>query len=165
MVLAVPNEKIAALGINPNYSYNVINFSAKGSVELRNSWGTIEERSKISHKAEGIFELASAQAKDNINHVLIAQINNAYSTSTIQSKHRLGFYSSYNFKVRKDTHGFVTVSQWDHRLFPANSGYQYSPVHVVLHRNESDGHSTFINAGKSSITQVSLQAPETSTWR
>lgn len=61
--------------------------------------------------------------KDFISHILVTNINVAYSTSTIQSKHRHGFYSSYNFKIRKDTHGFITVAQWDERLFPTNSGY------------------------------------------
>jgi hypothetical protein len=54
-VLAIPNEKIASVGLNPNFSYPLINYTAKGSMELRNSFGTLEERSKISFKAEGNF--------------------------------------------------------------------------------------------------------------
>jgi len=42
VVQAVPNEKISDLGVNPNFSYKVINYTAKGSFELRNSWGTLE---------------------------------------------------------------------------------------------------------------------------
>jgi len=42
VVQAVPTDKIAALGANPNFSYSVINYSSKGSLELRNSWGTVE---------------------------------------------------------------------------------------------------------------------------
>lgn len=146
IVLAVPNEKISTLGLNPNYSYPLINFTAKGSMELRNSFGTIEERSKLSFRPEGTFDLASAQVRDMISHVLITNVNIAYNTSTIQSRHRHGFYSSYAFKIRKDTHGFLSVNQWDERLFPLHAGYEYSPFHVVLQRVEEDGTATFINA-------------------
>lgn len=116
-------------------------------MELRNSFGTIEERSKLSFRPEGTFDLASAQVRDMISHVLITNVNIAYNTSTIQSRHRHGFYSSYAFKIRKDTHGFLSVNQWDERLFPLHAGYEYSPFHVVLQRVEEDGTATFINAG------------------
>jgi hypothetical protein len=65
----------------------------------------------------------------------VTSLNVEYSTSTIQAKHRNGFYSTYKFTVRKDTTGFITVSQWDERLFPKEIGYEYSPVHVVLQKN------------------------------
>lgn len=165
LVLVVPNEKIASLGLNPNFSYPLINFTAKGSMELRNSFGTIEERSKISFRPEGTFDLGSAQARDFVSHILVTSLNTSYSTSTIQSKHRHGFYSSYNFKVRNDTQGTLTVSQWDERLFPSNSGYEYSPFHIVLHRVEDDGHATFINAGTVSITQPLRLAAEISIFK
>jgi hypothetical protein len=55
VVLAVPNHKISTLGLNPNYSYNVTAFSPKGLLELRNSWGTLEERANINLKSDGIF--------------------------------------------------------------------------------------------------------------
>jgi hypothetical protein len=128
-------------------------------MELRNSFGTLEERSKISFRPEGTFELGSAQVRDFISHVLVSNINSANYTSTIQSKHRNGFYSSYNFKIRNNTQGFLTVSQWDERLFPLNSQYEYSPFHVVLHRTE-DGHSVFVNAGKHFFIQHLHQDPE-----
>lgn len=32
VIQAVPTERIAALGINPNYSYSVINYASKGSI-------------------------------------------------------------------------------------------------------------------------------------
>lgn len=40
-VIAVPNSKIATLGLNPNYSLSVLKCNSKGALELRNSWGTI----------------------------------------------------------------------------------------------------------------------------
>lgn len=113
IVLAVPNVKIATIGLNPNFSYPLINLTGKGSMELRNSFGTLEERSKINFRPEGTFELSSIQVRDFISHVLVTNINSAYYTSTIQSRHRYGFYSSYNFKIRNNTQGFLTVSQWD----------------------------------------------------
>lgn len=147
VILAVPNERIASLGINPNYSYNVINYTAKGTLELRNSWGTLEERSKISFKPEGTFELSSGQMRDSLSHIIVAHLNPAYFTTTTQSRHKYGFYSSYNFKITQETHGYLTISQWDQRLFPATSGYEYSPFHVILHKVESKEKSIFINTG------------------
>lgn len=163
--MAVPNAKIATVGVNPNFSYQLINFTAKGSMELRNSFGTLEERSKISFRPEGTFELGSGQVKDFISHVLITNINTAYFTSTIQSKHRYGFYSSYNFKIRNNTQGFLTVSQWDERLFPVNSGYEYSPFHIVLHKTDEGGNSSFVNAGTNNSIQPSHQDQEILTWK
>ena len=82
-----------------------------------------------------------------MSHVIVSQIHIDYATTTIQSKHRRGFYSSYNFNIKKNAHGYLTASQWDSRLFPANSGYQYSPFHIVLVRTENDGSSTYVNSG------------------
>ncbi len=42
IILAVTNEKVASVGLNPNYSYPLINFTSKGAMELRNSFGTLE---------------------------------------------------------------------------------------------------------------------------
>ncbi len=41
VVQAVPNENISTLGLNPSFSYQVINLNSKGNFELRNSWGTL----------------------------------------------------------------------------------------------------------------------------
>lgn len=145
VVQAVPTEKIAALGVNPNYTYSVINFSNKG-IELRNSWGTLEERSKASFRAEGNFELSAGQLKDNISAIIVTSINTDYFTTTVQAKHRLGFHSTYSFKLRNKTHGFLTLSQWDERLFPTSSGYEYSPATIILQKDNDDGSVEFINA-------------------
>ena len=99
VVQAVPTERIASLGVNPNFTYSVIAYNNKG-IELRNSWGTLEERSKISFKSEGNFELSAGQMRENISHIIVTSIHTEYSTTTIQAKHRLGFYSSHTFKVR-----------------------------------------------------------------
>jgi hypothetical protein len=101
VILAVPTHKIAEIGINPNYSYAVINYNVKGNVELRNSWGIIEEKPKINAKNDGSFELTATAARDNISHFIIARVNKNYFTTTIQSRHKLGFYSSYKFTVRQ----------------------------------------------------------------
>lgn len=126
----------------------MINFSSKG-IELRNSWGTLEERSKASIRSEGNFELSAGQIKENISYIVVTNINNEYSTTTVQSRHRLGFYSTYNFKVRNNAHGFLTVSQWDSRLFPSASNYSYSPATIILQRNNEDGSVEYINANHS----------------
>lgn len=145
VVQAVPTEKIAALGVNPNYSYSVISFSNKG-IELRNSWGTLEERSKLSFRSEGNFELSSGQLRENISHIVITSINPEYFTTTVQAKHRLGFYSTYSFRLRNQAHGHLTLSQWDERLFPSTCGYQYSPASLILQKENDDGSVEFINA-------------------
>lgn len=112
-VLAVPKPEIISLGLNPNNSLTVLNIKSTGGLELRNSFGTIEERSKLTFNKEGAFELSSNQSRDYISHVIIAHTNNSYSSSTIESKHKAGFYSTFSFKVVNDTHGYLTVSQWD----------------------------------------------------
>lgn len=135
------------MGLDPSYSFNVLNVNNKGGFELRNSWGTVEERSKITFSKEGQFEWSSAQARENLSHILISHVRQNYFTSVLQSKHKFGFYSSYNFKVKKETHGYVTVSQWDERLFPETVGYEYSPFRVLIQKLNSDGTGTFVNAG------------------
>lgn len=97
--MAVPNERIGNYGFNPNLSYSVISFTSKGGLELRSSFGTVEERSKISIRPEGTFELSSVQMREVISHVLISTTNTAYHTTTQQGTHKFGFYSSYNFKA------------------------------------------------------------------
>jgi hypothetical protein len=82
--------------------------------------------------------------RDNISHVIVTNVNPAYNTTTVQARHRLGFYSTYTFRVRNNTHGFLTVSQWDERLFPATSGYQYSPATIILQKD--DDHTEFVSA-------------------
>ena len=42
VVMAIPNERIASYGFNPNLSYSVISLTSKGGLELRNSFGTLE---------------------------------------------------------------------------------------------------------------------------
>jgi len=49
---------------------------------------------------------------------MIAYTNNSYSSSTIESKHKTGFYSTFSFKVKNNAQGYLLVSQWDERLFP-----------------------------------------------
>jgi len=123
---------------------------------LRNSWGTLEERTKLSISKEGVFELSSNQTKDFISHVMIALTNNSYSSSTIESKHKSGFYSTFNFKIKNDTHGFLTLSQWDERLFPEN-GYEYSPIRLILQKRNSDDSVTYINAGFSTSRNLDVE--------
>ncbi len=112
-VLAVPKQDILSLGLNPNHSFAVINCKSNGGLELRNSWGTLEERTKLSISKEGVFELSSNQTRDFISHVMIAQTNNSFNSTTIESKHKTGFYSTFSFRVKNDTRGFLSVSQWD----------------------------------------------------
>lgn len=38
------------------------------------------------------------------------------------------------------------MSQWDRRLFPESSGYDYSPFHLVVHKREGN-QAALINAG------------------
>lgn len=135
-----------SLGLNPNHSFAVINCKSNGGLELRNCWGTLEERTKLSISKEGVFELSSNQTKDFISHVMIAQINNSWNSTTIESRHKAGFYSTFGLKVRNDTRGFFTLTQWDERLFPEH-GYEYSPMRLIVQKKSSDDSATFINAG------------------
>ena len=85
--------------------------------------------------------------QEMISHFIVSSINPSYSTTTIQTKHKSGFYNAFKFKLRNKTHGHLTLSQWDDRLFPANSGYEYSPATLVLERNDPGHKGSFVNAG------------------
>lgn len=89
--------------------------------------------------------------RENISHIIVTNIHTEYSTTTIQAKHRLGFYSSHSFKVRSNTQGFLTASQWDERLFPLTCGYEYSPASIILQKNNEDGSASFVCASKVKI--------------
>ena len=163
--MAVPNERIANYGLNPNLSYSVISFTNKGGLELRSSFGTVEERSKISIRNEGTFELSSTQMREVISHVLVSTVNTAYYTTTVQGRHRYGFYFTYNFKTASDVHGFISAAQWDRRFYPQSCGYDYSPAHLILQKNEDDGHVSFVNAGMLTIIKPSPTTAATLTLR
>lgn len=100
--------------------------------------------------------MSSNQTKEFISHVIIAHTNNSYCSSTIESKHKTGYYSTFSFKVNNDVHGFLTVSQWDERLFPQNS-YEYSPIRLIVQKKNSDGSVTFINAGFSTSRNLDVE--------
>ncbi len=134
----------------------MINAKSNGGLELRNSWGTLEERTKLSISKEGVFELSSNQTKDFISHVMIAQINNSFSSSTIESKHKTGFYSTFSFRVRNDTRGFLTVSQWDERLFPEHA-YEYSPIRLIVQKKNSDDSVAYVNSGFSTSRNLDVE--------
>jgi hypothetical protein len=80
---------------------------------MRNSWGSIEERSKLNASKEGTFNMTLQQCREFLNHVIIGRINDTYHSSVIQSKHRAGFYGSYTFTVAKEVQGILSVSQLD----------------------------------------------------
>jgi hypothetical protein len=96
----------------------VIGFGSRG-LELRNSWGTFVEKSKINFSKEGLFEMTVQEASKYFEYILVAETNDSYHTSTIQSKHHSGFYSSYSFKNKESGEIIFSASQWDTRLYPA----------------------------------------------
>lgn len=71
------------IGFNPNYSLSVLKCNSKGALELRSSWGTLAERPKVQINKEGVFELSSNQTADFISHILIAETDDALSSTTI----------------------------------------------------------------------------------
>lgn len=77
---------------------------------------------------------------------MIALTNNSYSSSTIESKHKTGFYSTFEFRVKNDTHGYLTLSQWDERLFPQNA-YEYSAARLIIQKKNGEESATYVNAG------------------
>lgn len=119
---------------------------------MRNSWGSIEERSKLNASKEGTFTMTLQQCREFLNHVIIGRINDSYHSSVIQSKHRNGFYGSYSFTVAKQVNGILSVSQLDQRLFPTGSGYSYSPVRIILEKNV-DGKSVYVNSSNLFLIQ------------
>lgn len=145
-VMAVPNESVLKYGFNPNYTFNVLS-AGKGNLMLRNSWGTIEQKSSIPLDKEGRFELSARQISESIDKVLIAQVREHYFTTTLQTKHRKGFFCTYTFNVEDHIDGFFGVSQIDKRHFPADTNYDYSPMRFILEKKSVEEGSILINAG------------------
>lgn len=87
------------MGLNPDYGLNVIGINQRGNFEMRNPWGSLEEKAKTVSTREGTFEFGPTDAKECISHLMIAHIERGNFTSTIQAKHRLGYYCSFDFKV------------------------------------------------------------------
>jgi hypothetical protein len=87
---------------------------------------------------------------------MIAHTNNSYHSATIESKHKTGFYSTFHFKVNNNAHGFLTVSQWDERLFPEHA-YEYSPIRIILQKKGSDGGYSYVNAGFSTGRNLDVE--------
>lgn len=114
---------------------------------MRNSWGSIEEKSKLNTTKEGTFQMNLQQCRDFLNHAIIGRIHDDYYSSVIESKHRHGFFSSYSFTVHDDTEGVLSVSQLDDRMLPPNSGYAYSPVRIILEK-VSEGGNIYVNSSK-----------------
>ena len=90
---------------------------------MRCPWGTIDQKSNLNISKDGTFDLSAKQLSDVISHVLIAKVRPHYYTSTIQSKHRNGFFCTYSFIIEKHMDGFFSVNQMDKRLFPAAANY------------------------------------------
>lgn len=67
---------------------------------MRNSWGTTVEKPKVNLSREGVFEVSMQEANKYFDYLLIAETDDKFHTSTIQSKHHSGFYSSYSFKLK-----------------------------------------------------------------
>jgi hypothetical protein len=67
----VPNSKIEELGLNSKYNLGVIGYGNKG-LELRNSWGTFIEKSRINFSKEGLFELSVQDASKYFEYILVA---------------------------------------------------------------------------------------------
>jgi len=143
-IMAIPNENVLKFGFNPNYALNVVS-AGKGNLILRNPWGTITEKSSITTDREGRFEWAARQVSENIDRVLIAQVREHYYTTTVQTKHRKGFFCTYTFNVEDHIDGFFSVSQIDRRTFPAKSTYDYSPLRFILEKKSVEEGAILIN--------------------
>lgn len=101
-------------------------------IQLRNSWGTVEQRPKVVLSREGVFDLSLSEAEGYIDHILIAEINDKEHTSTIQSTHRKGFYECFTFNVDVGGRSTISISQWDEQYFPSHVNYKYSPFRILV---------------------------------
>ena len=137
-IVAVPKKGIEELGIDAAYNLGITNIGSRGELELRNSWGTIVERPRLNFNREGIFQLNPSEVKKYIDYILIAEINDTETTSTVQSRHRKNFYSCYSLKVSKPFSGELSINQWERRLFPESAGYQYSAFRVIVEKKHMD---------------------------
>jgi calpain-15 len=70
-VIAVPTSKIEELGLNHKFNLGITGLSNRG-LELRNSWGTMIEKPKITLSKEGLFEISLQDAVRYLDYVLVA---------------------------------------------------------------------------------------------
>jgi hypothetical protein len=98
-IIAVPNSKIEELGLSSRFNLGITGIGGKG-LELRNSWGTTVEKPRISISKEGLFEMGMQDASKYFDYILVAETDDNLFTTTIQSKHQSGFYSSYSFRIK-----------------------------------------------------------------
>lgn len=82
-----------------------------------------------------------------ISYVIVAETDDFFSSSTIQAKHERSFYSCFSFRVKEDGFGYVSMSQWDRKLFPINNPYKYSPLHIVVEKKQSKTKGTVVASG------------------
>jgi hypothetical protein len=133
IVQAAPSENILDRGLNPNLTLNVLRAdSGKRTIQFRSSFGSVDEKPKINLSREGVFEVLSDEARNFIKYYLVAEVHDDYNTSTIQARHRPGFFSSYSFRVENSFDGYVMVSQFDKRQFnqPNNLYAEESKIEV-----------------------------------
>jgi len=118
-----------------------------------------------------VFEVTSDEARSFINYYLVAEVHDDYCTSTIQARHRSGFFSSYSFRVENHFDGYVMVSQFDRRQFnqPDNlyaqeskvevqnpNHYENSPIGLFLYKREGDT-ATEVASGSARAKNLDVQ--------
>jgi len=133
VVQAAPSEKLLTYGFNPNLTLSVIKAdSSKRSLQFRSSFGSVDEKPRFNLSKEGTFDVSVDETRNFINYFLVAEVHDDYSTSTIQARHRPGYFSSYSFRVSKDFNGYVMASQFDRRHFnqPSNLYAEEAKVKV-----------------------------------
>lgn len=153
-VQAAPSDKFLAYGFNPNLTLTVVKTdSTRRSLQFRSSFGSVDEKPRFNLSKEGTFDVSVDEVRNFINYFLVAEVHDNYNTSTIQARHRPGYFSSYSFRVRNDFEGYVMASQFDTRHFnqPSNlyaeeakvevqnyNHYENSPIGLYIYKKDGD---------------------------
>lgn len=71
--------------------------------------------------------------------IQISKINDSYKYSYLKDTHEEGSYAFFKLNVEESGEYTFCISQKGERMFPRDSGYQYSNVRMILMRStESD---------------------------
>ena len=83
-----------------------------------------------------------------LSYIIIAETSNDVITSTVQSRHRSNFYSCYTIKLKHYFNGYLSINQWEKRLFPERAAYNYSAFRVIIEKRPAKKKGEYITSGK-----------------
>ena len=154
-------RRFESIGLLPQYAYTILElqeFEYQGRqeklVKIRNPWGwlsnqwkgkwsndwfgwTSELKEKLGpNKEAGIFFMEINDFQDYFSYASICKLHSDYYYTSTTFRHKHGAFSIRKFKVSKDGHCYLGLSQHDRRYFRnGNKGtYDYAFARILVGR-------------------------------